>query len=147
MSECHEICFKCIIVVKKSFIIHQKFEGSIVRKAGIIILQIGVIHLFLFAAIGLKKWLSIPLPETIIGLVLLFLALHFKIVKLEWVEQGGRWLMVELLLFFIPSTVGIVNYQELLSLDGVWILITIFISTMTVIGVTGLIVQRFEVSE
>jgi len=118
-----------------------------VRKIGIIILQIGLIQLFLFVGIGLKELLSIPLPATIIGLILLFLSLHFRLVKLEWVEQGGRWLMAELLLFFIPSTIGIINYRELMSVDGLWMLVIIFISTMIVLGITGFIVQRFEVNE
>lgn len=125
----------------------MEFEGYIMRKMVIILLQVALIHVFLLIAIGIKELLSIPLPTTIIGLLLLFFALYFKLIKLEWVEQGGRWLMAELLLFFVPSTVGIVNYQELVSVQGIWLMLIIFLSTIIVLGMTGAIVQRFEVNK
>ncbi|WP_440894723.1 CidA/LrgA family protein [Amphibacillus sp. Q70] len=117
------------------------------RKIIIILLQVALIHVFLLIAMGIKELLPIPLPTTIIGLLLLFFALYFKLIKLEWVEQGGRWLMAELLLFFVPSTVGIVNYQELVSMQGIWLMLIIFLSTVIVLGTTGAIVQRFGVSK
>lgn len=113
------------------------------KKIGITLLQVGLIYLFLLLAIALKALLPIPLPTTIIGIGLLLLALHFKLVKLTWIEQGGRFLMAQLLLFFIPSAVGIVNYEELLSLDGLWVVLIIVTSTIIVLGVTGRFVERF----
>lgn len=105
-----------------------------------IFLQVLVIHIFLFLAIGIQQLLSIPLPATIIGLFLLFFALLFKIIKLEWVETGANWLMAELLLFFIPSAVGIINYDEILSWQGVNAVFVIGLSTFIVMSSTALIV-------
>ncbi|HHU20109.1 MAG TPA: CidA/LrgA family protein [Bacilli bacterium] len=113
------------------------------KKIGIILLQVGLIYLFLLLAIAIKNILSIPLPATIIGLILLFLALQLKLIKLAWIEQGGRFLMVQLLLFFIPSAVGIVNYDQLLSLDGLWVVLIILTSTAIVLAATGRVVERF----
>ncbi|GAA4058650.1 CidA/LrgA family protein [Amphibacillus indicireducens] len=113
------------------------------KKIGIILLQVGLIYLFLLLAIAIKNILSIPLPATIIGLILLFLALQLKLIKLAWIEKGGRFLMVQLLLFFIPSAVGIVNYDQLLSLDGLWVVLIILTSTAIVLAVTGRVVERF----
>ncbi|WP_017470868.1 CidA/LrgA family protein [Amphibacillus jilinensis] len=117
------------------------------RRIGIISVQVAIIHIFLFLAIGLKAIVPIPLPTSIVGLLLLFSALFFNVIKLEWVEQGGRWLMAELLLFFIPSAVGIVNYDELAGVQGLVIVLVIAISTIIVVGITGLIVDRFEVKQ
>ncbi|GAA5415698.1 holin-like protein CidA [Paraliobacillus ryukyuensis] len=108
-------------------------------KIGTIIIQILLIHIFLLLAIGLKQLLSIPLPASMIGLVLLFLALVLKIIKLEWVEQGANWLMAELLLFFVPSAVGIVNYNEIASWQGVEMVFIIGISTFIVMSLTAFI--------
>jgi holin-like protein len=83
-----------------------------------IILQILFIHLFLFIGVCVKAIISIPLPASMIGLVFLLGALFFKIVKLEWIEKGGNWLLAELLLFFIPSAVGIVNWLKYLHCYG-----------------------------
>lgn len=104
-----------------------------------ILIQILLIHVFLFLAIALQQLFSIPLPASMIGLVLLFLALLLKIIKLEWVEQGANWLMAELLLFFIPSAVGIVNYNEIASWQGVEMIFIIGISTFIVMSITAFI--------
>ncbi|WP_112181938.1 CidA/LrgA family protein [Paraliobacillus zengyii] len=113
-------------------------------RIGKILIQIIFIHVFLLLAIGLKHLLSIPIPASMIGLVLLFLALFFKIIKLEWVEQGANWLMAELLLFFIPSAVGIVNYDEIASWQGVEIVLIIGLSTFIVMALTAFIADWFE---
>ncbi|GGM30505.1 holin-like protein CidA [Paraliobacillus quinghaiensis] len=109
-----------------------------------IFLQIALIYSFLLLAMGLKQVFAIPFPATLIGLFLLFFALVLKIVKLEWVEKGANWLMAELLLFFIPSAVGIVNYDEIVSWQGVNIVLLIGFSTFIVMSLTALIVTRFK---
>jgi holin-like protein len=100
------------------------------------------VFLYLGAALKLIIPLSIPIPGSMFGLILLFLALCLNLVKLEWVEKGGNWLLAELLLFFIPSAVGIVNYDDILSLQGVEIVLLISISTIIVMGMTALIAER-----
>lgn len=109
--------------------------------------QVLLIHLFLVLAIAIKSVISIPLPSTIIGIFLLFFSLVFNLVKLDWVETGGKWLMAELLLFFIPSAVGIIDYNEIFSLQGLLIIIVILLSTLLVMSVTALIAERLEVSK
>ncbi|MGG3468931.1 CidA/LrgA family protein [Neobacillus pocheonensis] len=107
-----------------------------------IILQILFIHIFLFLGIVIKTFVQVPIPASMIGLVLLFLALMLKLVKLEWVEQGGKWLLAELLLFFVPSAVGIVNYKEILGWQGVETIVLIIFSTMIVMGTTAFVAEK-----
>ena len=114
------------------------------KKLGIIIIQVCFLHVFLFLGIALKQFITLPIPASMLGLFLLFLALCCKIIKLEWVEQGAKWLMAELLLFFIPSAVGIVNYQQIISLQGAEIVLLIAISTMIVIGMTALTAEKIS---
>ena len=109
-----------------------------------ILIQIIFIHVFLLLAVVIKSLFSLPLPASMIGLVLLFLALFLKIIKLEWVEQGANWLMAELLLFFIPSAVGIVNYNEIASWQGVEVVLIIGVSTFIVMSLTAVIADWFE---
>ncbi|MDY0409897.1 CidA/LrgA family protein [Virgibacillus soli] len=112
------------------------------KKLGIIIIQVLFLHVFLFLGMALKHVLSLPIPGSMFGLLLLFLALSFRIVKIEWVEQGASWLMAELLLFFVPSAVGIVNYQQIMSMQGLEIVLLITISTIIVMGLTGLTADK-----
>lgn len=114
-------------------------------KLGIIIIQVSFLHVFLFLGTELKQIIPLPIPGSMFGLFLLFLALCCKVIKLEWVEQGAKWLMAELLLFFIPSAVGIVNYQQIISLQGVEIVLLIAFSTMIVMGMTALTAEKISV--
>ncbi|MCM2532068.1 CidA/LrgA family protein [Neobacillus pocheonensis] len=107
-----------------------------------IIMQILFIHLFLFLGLGIKLLITVPIPASMIGLILLFLALLLKIVKLEWVEQGGKWLLAELLLFFVPSAVGIVNYKQILGWQGIELVVLIGFSTLIVMGSTAFIAEK-----
>ncbi|MDQ0971094.1 holin-like protein [Neobacillus niacini] len=111
-------------------------------KLTVIVLQVLFIHVFLFLGAALKEVIPRPIPGSMFGLILLFLALYFRIVKLEWVEKGAKWLMAELLLFFVPSAVGIVNYDDILSLQGAEIVLLIGISTVIVLGMTALAAER-----
>jgi holin-like protein len=107
-----------------------------------IVLQIAFIHLFLLIGIGIKAIIHGPIPASMIGLAVLFLALKVKLVKLEWVEQGGKWLLAELLLFFVPSAVGIVNYKEILGWQGIETVILIIVSTIIVLGTTAFVAEK-----
>lgn len=64
------------------------------------------------------------------------------------VQGGAAWLLAEMLLFFVPAVVAVVNYQELLLQQGWRIALVLLISTALVLGVTALAVDRlycFEV--
>lgn len=119
----------------------SKMEGDSL-KVFIIVCQILFIHVFLFIGIGIKYLVNIPLPASMIGLILLFIGLQIKLIKLEWVEKGATWLLAELLLFFVPSAVGIIDYEEILNLKGIETVILIAISTFIVMGATGFIAEK-----
>jgi holin-like protein len=54
-----------------------------------------------------------------------------------------------MLLFFVPAVVAVVNYAELLMVDGWRIFLVIAISTVLVLGTTALVVDkvyRFELA-
>ncbi|MFD0616427.1 MULTISPECIES: CidA/LrgA family protein [Paenibacillus] len=88
-------------------------------------------------------WIHSPIPGTIIGIAVLFILLKFKVIRMDWIEQGSNWLLAEMLLFFIPAAVGIINYKSLVVESGLRLTITIFLSTLAVMICTGLISQRF----
>lgn len=69
--------------------------------------------------------------------------LHTQWLKLENVEHGADVLLGELLLFFIPPVVGIIQYQELLIASGWKILFVIIISTAMVMMTSVWMVSLF----
>ncbi|MCQ6560266.1 CidA/LrgA family protein [Paenibacillus mendelii] len=102
-----------------------------------------IILLIVIAQIAdvLVQWLHLPIPGSIVGIILLFLLLQLKVIRLEWVERGSKFLVAEMLLFFIPATVGIINYKSLIVNSGLSISITIIVSTLAVMLCAGLIGQ------
>ena len=99
------------------------------------------IGLFIFSD-KLVGWLHLPLPANVVGMVLLLLLIMTRIVPLRWVKAGANWLLAEMLLFFIPAVVAVVNYSDLLRTDGWRICVVIAVSTLLVLAATPLVVDR-----
>lgn len=85
---------------------------------------------------------GLPLPGSIVGLAILYALLQFNVLKIEWIELGANLLLAELLLFFIPSAVGIVKYQALLAQNGMQILVAVIAGTLIVMISSGLIAKK-----
>ena len=94
-----------------------------------------------YVGILLSKILHLPLPGTILSLLLLFLMLQFKILKLEKIENAGNFLLLNMTIFFMPPTVKIIDSYELLEKDLFKIIVIIIVSTFLTMGITGKVVQ------
>lgn len=79
-----------------------------------------------------------PVPGSMIAFALLFLLLQARLVPLSWVEQGANFLLAQLLLFFVPSAVGVIQYPHIVHTEGLQLYLIIAVSTATVMTVTGL---------
>ncbi|CQK78849.1 Holin-like protein CidA [Salmonella enterica subsp. enterica serovar Typhimurium str. DT104] len=104
--------------------------------------------LFIFSQY-LVSWLHLPLPANLVGMVLMLALIVCRIIPLSWVRAGARWLLAEMLLFFVPAVVAVVNYAHLLLVDGRGIFSVIAISTLMVLGATAWVVDkvyRYEMS-
>ena len=84
----------------------------------------------------LQKLLNLPVASGVLGFFLLLFLLEMKWLKLAHVERGADLLLAELLLFFIPPVVGVIQYQDLLITSGWKILLVILISTALVMMVS-----------
>ena len=95
----------------------------------------------------LVRVFHLPLPANIVGMILLLAMIMLRIMPVRWVQAGSRWLLAEMLLFFVPAVVAVVNYAQLLMIDGWRIFLVIALSTMMVLGATAWVVDkvyRFE---
>ena len=74
------------------------------------ILQCAV--LFAFLAIGefIVWFTGIPIPSSIIGMLLLTAALRARVVRLIWVDKVADFLVKNLGFFFVPAAVGIIRH-------------------------------------
>lgn len=90
----------------------------------------------------LVKVLHLNIPGSILGIGVLFLLLQTKVIKLEWIDIGAKWLLAEMLLFFIPPAVGIIQYQDLIKSSGFRILFAVAASILIVMIAAGLTAER-----
>ncbi|WP_034945930.1 CidA/LrgA family protein [Erwinia oleae] len=102
-----------------------------------------VLYIALFlTAQQLVAWLDLPLPANIVGMLLLLALIALRVLPLRWVKAGSQWLLAEMLLFFIPAVVAVVNYSQLLRVEGWRIMLVIAVSTLLVLSATALVVDR-----
>ena len=115
----------------------NKMGGSLLT-----IFQIVVLSGIWFAADYLVKLLHLPLPSNLTGMLLLLILVFSKIVNVNWLRRGATWLLAEMLLFFVPAVVAVVNYQQLMEQEGLQIIAVLVLSTILVIAITALVVDR-----
>lgn len=103
--------------------------------------QIMIILLFSFIGELLNSIIPLSIPASIYGMILLFIALATKIIKLEQIEDTAEYLLSIMLIFFVPSAVGIMDTFFTYQSSMLPIIIIVIISTMTVLIVTGITSQ------
>ncbi|MEK4995614.1 holin [Paenibacillus odorifer] len=112
------------------------------KKIVIGLLQVAGLTLFSLLINAVTPFLHIPIPGSILGMIILFLLLEFDVIHLNWVEVGASWLLAELLLFFIPSAIGVMKYANILETDGLRILAVVILGTIVVMASSGLLTSR-----
>ncbi|MCM3626982.1 CidA/LrgA family holin-like protein [Paenibacillus glycanilyticus] len=90
----------------------------------------------------LAEWLHLPVPGSVLGMLLLFILLQARIIPRRFVESGSDWLIATMLLFFIPPAVGIIGYRQLILSSGVQIALVIALGTIIVMLCSGLVAQQ-----
>ncbi len=88
----------------------------------------------------IKDMLSIP--GSIIGMILLFLSLQFKIIRLNQIEEVSNFFLDNIAFFFVPAGVSLINSLEIIKDNLFLFLVVIFVSTFIVMYTTSLVVQN-----
>lgn len=103
--------------------------------------QFMIILLFSFLGELLKYVLPFPVPASIYGLVLLFIALETRLLPLAAVKDAGKFMIEIMPLMFIPAGVGILESWGILQPVFVPIAVITVVSTVAVMGVSGTVTQ------
>ena len=75
----------------------------------------------------------------IIGMLLLYAALHFKVVKPERVAPTAKFLLGTMALFFVPFGVGLMESYVVLKESWLAIAVAAMVSTLLVMAVVALV--------
>lgn len=97
---------------------------------------------------GISSVFHLPVPGSIIGLVLLFLALQFKLLRLRHISMVGNFLLANMTILFLPPAVGIMDKFQVIApylLPIILIVLGAIVLNVCVIAVVvQLIKTRFE---
>ena len=102
--------------------------------------QFMIILFFVFLGELCEFLIPLPIAGSIYGLLLLFIALCVKIVKLEWVADVADWFHSVMALFFVAPAVAVIDIWA--EISGIWVylvlmLILAYFVTMVITGKTA----------
>lgn|SRR5574337_25992 len=80
-----------------------------------IYLQLLIIFGFSFIGNVISNVFRLPVPGSILGMILLFLALQFKLLEFRHVDEAGSFLINNMTILFLPAGVGIMAKWNLIS--------------------------------
>ncbi|WP_131979517.1 CidA/LrgA family protein [Cricetibacter osteomyelitidis] len=99
--------------------------------------SLAILFLMLFLGECISGFIRIGVPASIWGLLLLFICLVVRIIKLHWIEFSAKLLIRYMAVLFIPVSVGIIKYSDLLMSEAKALLIPNIVSTCITLVVIG----------
>jgi len=113
-------------------------------------LYVQLMILFVISLIGegISSFFHLPIPGSIIGLIILFLALQFKWLRTRHVNMVGNFLLANMTILFLPPAVGIMEKFDVIAPYLLPIVLIVFFAAVINIILIALVVQfikrRFE---
>ena len=106
------------------------------------LLQLGMVVAFWLLGEAIVRLLRIPLPGGIVGMAMLLILLMSRRMSAPAMRRGAQWLIADMLLFFVPAVLAVLDHREFLGLIGLKVLFVIVLSTAAVMLVTAFAVDR-----
>lgn len=103
--------------------------------------QFMIILLIYFIGDMLQIMLNIPIPGTVLALIILFITLCSGVIKVNMIEEISDFLLSHMSFLFVPAGVGLMTSMRILS--GKWLafIFVLVISTALVFIVTAYTVK------
>lgn len=88
--------------------------------------------------------INFPIPEAVYGMIYLFLAIRFNILKPEEVEKTSNGILTNLAFLFVPVGVGIMANFDIIQGRILKLVIIVLVGTALTMAITGLMVQSLQ---
>lgn len=99
--------------------------------------QFLIILVINFVGVIIQNIFNLPLPGTILGMLILFVLLWTKVLKVESIEKVCDFLILNMIIFFLPPAVELLEYMALLKTGFLKIIILLVATTVITMIVTG----------
>lgn len=108
-------------------------------KSAPILVQMGIFAAVLFVSSLISPLFParFPVPTPVIGLILLYLLLTFHVIKLEWVDGFGSFLIGLIAFLFVPSGISLATSLDIMAKSGIQIITVVVISTVLMLVITA----------
>ena len=105
------------------------------------LLQVGLILLLWLAGNQIAKMFALPIPGGIVGMLLALVLLATGGVGVFSMKRGADFFLADMLLFFVPAVLAVLDHREFLGVLGLEILAIILVSTAMVMAATALTID------
>ncbi|PAE41229.1 CidA/LrgA family protein [Bacillus sp. 7884-1] len=102
-----------------------------------IIVQVCLVYIISSLGNIIQEQFNLPIPGSIIGLLILFILLSCHILPEKWIQEGAGFLLSTMMFFFIPAAVGIINYLDFFQGKGLLLVVVLILSTCLVLICSG----------
>ncbi|MGF7453002.1 CidA/LrgA family protein [Pasteurella bettyae] len=107
------------------------------QKFFLLVRSLLILYIILFIGEWITQVIPLGIPGSILGLLLLFFGLTTQAIKLEWVFFGASLLIRYMAVLFVPVSVGIIKYSDLLISQATSLLLPNIVSTCVSLIVIG----------
>lgn len=105
------------------------------------VMQIALLILIWQAGEAVVHLLNLPVPGSVIGLFFVLALLATGRINVVSLRSGAKFLLAEMLLFFIPAVLAVLDHREFLGMLGLKIFAVILFGATAVMIVTALAVD------
>jgi holin-like protein len=106
--------------------------------------QVGLLLGFWWLGGAVSTAAGLPFPGSVIGLLIVLALLLSGQVSVFSLRRGADLFLAEMLLFFVPAVLAVLDHREFLGLLGLKILLVITASTTAVVGTTAMTVELYD---
>ncbi|MGB9098991.1 CidA/LrgA family protein [Erwinia sp.] len=103
-----------------------------------------ILYLCLYAGNLVASVLPVTIPGSILGMLILFFLLALQLLPVDWVKPGSTLLIRYMGLLFVPISVGIMSYTDILSAQFGPIVVSCVASTFIVLLTVGLVSHKLH---
>ncbi len=89
----------------------------------------------------LNSVIPLPVPASIYGLLIMFILLLTKIIKVDTIKETSSFFLVTMPIFFVVAGVGVIDYWDIIKPRLLPSVIIMLIATIIVMVATGRLTQ------
>lgn len=105
------------------------------------LVQFLIVIAFSFLGELLHAVLPLPIPASIYGIILLFIALEMKWIKVKDIKETSSFLIAIMPVMFIPSAVGLMDSWQSIGSSWFQYVVVTVVTTFVVMGAAGALTQ------